>query len=189
MTLFEYVMVLASIIVGLALTHLVQGIAEFAQRPVRGKIMSIHFAWVIFMFVTVVSWWWWQFKLSSLETWSFQLYLFVLFYAFIMYFLCSLLFPSADKLTGDLDAYLFEKRGWFFGAQALYLIVDLGDSAMKGIDHFLGLGTEYWLVTVIQIGLCVAAMFTRNKPFHWAFVTFMLIYSIAWNFRQFGTMG
>lgn len=187
--MFEYVMVLTSIIVGLGLTHLVQGIAHHAQQPVKGKAISIHLVWVVFMFATVVFWWWWQFKLARVETWSLQLYLFILLYAFILYFLCSLLFPSDDKLTEGFDAYLLLRRKWFFGAQALYLTVDLADSAMKGFDHFLGLGTEYWVVTVLQIGLSIGAMFTRNRPYHWAFAISMLVYQLTWSFRQYSTMG
>jgi multisubunit Na+/H+ antiporter MnhC subunit len=38
MELFNYVMVLASIVIGLAITHLLQGVARIVQHPGRDKI-------------------------------------------------------------------------------------------------------------------------------------------------------
>ena len=70
--MFEYVMVLVSIIVGLALTHLLQGLVEIAQRPQRMKIASIHLVWVIYMVITIAFWWWWQFKLQLVPVWTFS---------------------------------------------------------------------------------------------------------------------
>lgn len=45
---FEYVMVMVSIIIGLAMTHLLQGLVEVAQRPKPFRLRSIHLVWVLF---------------------------------------------------------------------------------------------------------------------------------------------
>jgi hypothetical protein len=180
MDMFEYVMVLVSIIVGLALTHLLQGLVEIAQRPKRMKIASIHLVWVIYMVITVAFWWWWQFKLQQLPVWTFSAYLFVLGYAVILYILSTLLFPRVLDPDLDLDDFFYDRRGWFFGFNALYFVVDMIDSRLKG---------EYVVTTALSAVLCLGAMRTRNPAYHWAVGLAILLYQTNWAFRQFGTMG
>ena len=189
MDMFEYVMVLVSIIVGLALTHLLQGLVEIAQRPRRMKIASIHLVWVIYMVVTVAFWWWFQFKLQLLPVWTFQAYLFVLSYAVILYILSTLLFPKVLDPDLDLDAFFYDRRGWFFGFSTLNLVVDLVDSRLKGAENFASLGLEYVVVTALHAVLFVGAMKTRNPVYHWAVGLAILLYQITWAFRHYGTMG
>ena len=189
MDMFEYVMVLVSIIVGLALSHLLQGLVEVAQRPQRMKIASIHLVWVIYMITTVVFWWWWQFKLQLLAVWTFQAYLFVLGYAVILYVLATLLFPKVLDPKLDLDAFFYDRRGWFFGFNALYFVVDLVDSRLKGAEYFANLGLEYVVTTVLSAVACLGAMKTRSPVYHWVVGLAILLYQTTWAFRQFGTMG
>lgn len=44
--MFNYVMVLASVIVGLGVTHLLQGIVSIVQHPGRERVYWIHLTWV-----------------------------------------------------------------------------------------------------------------------------------------------
>ena len=187
--MFEYVMVLVSIIVGPALTHLLQGLVEIAQRPQRMKIASIHLVWVIYMVITIAFWWWWQFKLQLVPVWTFSAYLFVLGYAVVLYILSTLLFPKVLDPDLDLDAFFYSRRGWFYAFNALYFLVDLIDSRLKGAEHFASLGLEYLIVTVLSAALCIGAMKIRNAGYHWTVGLGILLYQTVWAFRQFGTMG
>ena len=188
MDMFEYVMVLVSIIIGLALTHLLQGLVEVAQRPTRMKIVSIHLVWVIYMIITVAFWWWWQFRLQLLSPWTFQAYLFVLGYAVILYILAALLFPKVLDPDLDLDDFFYDRRGWFMGFSTLYFLVDLIDSRLKGAQYFADLGLEYVVSTVLSAIVCAIGIRTRNVAYHWVIGLGILIYQTIWAFRQFGTM-
>ena len=44
----------------------------------------VHLAWVAAAFLNAIFWWWWQFRLSE-QVWTFQLYVFVLLYAVLIY--------------------------------------------------------------------------------------------------------
>lgn len=190
MQMFEYVMVMASIIIGLALTHLLQGLVDIAQRPRPMRLRSIHLVWVAYMLVTTAFWWWWQFKLQELTpVWTFQAYMFVLFFAALLYVLSTLLFPKVLDPDVDLDTFFYDRRGWFFGANALYFTVDLIDSRMKGAEHFASLGLEYVIATLVQAALCLIAMKTRNAVFHWIFGLAALLTQIEWAIRHYGVMG
>jgi hypothetical protein len=187
--MFEYVMVMVSIIVGLATAHLLQGLVEIAQRPRPMRLASIHLVWVAYVLLTTTFWWWFQFKLQALmPVWTFHAYLFVLFFAALLYIQAALLFPRNLGPDVDLDAFFYDHRGWFFGATAIYFVTDLADSWMKGADHFAGLGLEYLVTTGIQLVLCFVAMWTRNRVFHWIFGVVALLSQLEWALRQFGTM-
>jgi hypothetical protein len=99
MGMFQYVVVLTSIIIGLALAHLAKGLASLIQHPGRVRVWWVHLVWVAYMFLTTLFWWWWEFRYHNIKTWTVQLYLFVIGYAFLIYLICAILFPK------DLEAY------------------------------------------------------------------------------------
>ena len=188
MQMFEYVMVLASIIIGLAITHLLQGIARLVQHPSRAPVYWVHLGWVLYMFLTAVFWWWWEFRFHSVEVWTLQLYLFVLGYAFLIYLVCALLFPADLEGYEDYRSYFYSRRAWFFGLQAAGLAVDLGDTLAKGTAYFASFGLQYPIATISQIALCIVAAITRNQRFHSGFVVIMLLYQAYWALRWFDTV-
>ena len=51
---FNYVMVLASVIIGLGLAHLLQGVAGIVQHPDREKIYWVHLVWVAATFLLIL---------------------------------------------------------------------------------------------------------------------------------------
>jgi len=186
--MFEYVMVLASIIIGLGLANLLQGVATLAQHPTRRKPYWVHLVWVTYAFVLTVFWWWWEFAFHAETGWTFELYLFVLGYAFVMYLMCAIVFPTDIDEYADYKDYFYSRRAWFFGIQILYLGIDVVDSALKGWSHLIGLGLEYWITTPLQAVLSAVAIFWRNERFHAIFAVAMLIYQVSWALRQFGAM-
>ena len=112
MDLFEYVMVLASIVIGLAMTHLLQGLLGIIQK--RPRVYWVHLVWVGFAFFQTVFWWWWEFRYSLVEAWTLPLYLFIIGYAFLIYLFCGLLFPDTLEGYGDFKTYFYKRRAWFF---------------------------------------------------------------------------
>ncbi len=186
---FEYVMVMVSIIIGLALAHLLQGLVEVAQRPRPLRLRSIHLVWVIFMLMTVAFFWWWQFKLQALQEWTFGTYIFVLAYACLMYFQSTLLFPRDLGPDVDLDEFFHRQRGWFFGANALNNSIDLVDTWLKGSEHFQSLGPEYPVTVAVNTIGSLIAIFVPSRIFQWVFALGSLLYLLSWAFRQFNTLG
>jgi len=188
MEIFEYVAVLTSIIIGLAMAHLLQGIAGLIQQPEQNRVYWIHLAWVLNMFFFNVFWWWWEFNLGLVEMWTFQLYMFVILYAVSLYLLCALLFPRSLADSDGFEGYFYAHRYWFFGLFAFVHIIDLGDSWLKGAEYFAGLGPEYLVAQPLKIVLGVAAMLISNKKFHAVFAVSFLLYQLSWALRQFGAI-
>ena len=188
MSMFDYVMVLASIIVGLGITHLLQGLADIIQNRDRARAYWVHVVWVGYMFLTTVLWWWWEFRFREVAVWTLQLYFFVLAYAVLIYLICAMLFPrNIDKYEG-FKGYFYASRGWLFGLLAAYFAIDLADTWFKGAAHFFSLGTEYIVASVSFFVLCVAAAMTKNQRFHAGFAVASLGYLVTYALRFFETV-
>ena len=188
MDIFEYIAVLTSIIIGLGVTQLLRGLARLIQNPSHYQTYGVHLLWVATMFFNMVFWWWWEFRLGNIETWSFLLYSFVVLYAFVFYLACALLFPEDIRDYDGFRGYFYSRRRWFFGLLAFSLFLDIGDSWLKGGEHFASLGTEYAVATLAKLALFVTAAVVRNERFHWLFAITFLAYQVFWAIRMFGTV-
>jgi hypothetical protein len=175
MAMFDYVMVLASVIIGLGVTHLLTGVAGIVQHPDRPKIYWVHLMWVAATFLRAIFWWWFEFAFSG-ATWTFGLYFFVLGYALLIYLWCALLFPKDLAGYEGYKDYFYARRTWFFGVGLAANIADIADTLLKGVGHFLALGPVYFVGQVVMIILFITALRTRNERFH----AFFAIYGVAW---------
>ena len=188
MQMFEYVIVLTSIVIGLALTHLMQGIAGLIQHPGRDRVWWVHLAWVAHMFLSTIFWWWWEFRLQHVAAWTFAVYFFVIFYAFYLYLICAILFPKDIEGYDGYQDYFLSRRGWFFGLLIGWLAIDLVDTLIKGADYFASLGLEYIIVQSVFALLCVIGIFTRRTRVHAAIVLFVLAYQVMRALRFYDTV-
>ena len=188
MDMFNYVMVLASVIIGLGIAHLLQGVGGIVQHPHREKTYWVHLLWVAAIFLRAIFWWWFEFRLSKTAEWTFTLYLFVLAYGVLIYLWCALLFPR--DLTGydGFKDYFYSRRKWFFGLLLVGQAVDVADTLLKGMAHFRSLGSSYLFAIVGLSALLLLAMKTRNERFHGAFAVFAVVYLLAYPWIVFDTL-
>lgn len=188
MEMFDYVVVITSIIIGLAIAHLLQGLARIIQHPGRRPVYWVHLVWVAYLFLNAVFWWWWEYRLREVGTWTFELYFFVLTYAFVIYLSCALLFPEDFHEYAGFKDYFYSRRRWFFGLLALWQVIDLGDTWFKGADYFASLGLEYPIATGVLLALALIGTVTRNERFHASYAVLALVYNVSWALRMFDTM-
>ena len=188
MEMFNYVMVLASVIIGLGITHLLQGVGRIVQHPGREKTYWVHLLWVAAIFLRAIFWWWFEFRLSKIAEWTFTLYIFVLAYAVLIYLWCALLFPRDLVGYDGFKDYFYSRRGWLFGLLLVGQAVDVADTLLKGLDHFRSLGPSYPIAIVTLSVLLLIAMRTRSERFHGAFAIFSVLYLIAYPWLVFDTV-
>ena len=108
--LYPHVRVVISIIVGLCITTLLSGFARFVQHPRRERVSILHLGWAISLLFWIIHFWWWEFRLSMVPQWTFANYFFVILYAILFYFLCTLLFPSDLKDYSGYEDYFLSRR-------------------------------------------------------------------------------
>ena len=191
MQMFEYIVVLISIVLGLALTHLMQGVAGLIQHPERARIWWVHLMWVAYMFLNSIFWWWYEFRLQRIETWTFSLYAFVVFYAFYIYLICALLFPRDLEGYDGYRDYFLSRRKWFFGLLIGWGAVDLIDTAIKNtpeMNYFASLGTEYLISQVALTLGAVVGLVSHRASVHATIAILFLIYQVSWVLRVFSTV-
>lgn len=185
---YVHVRIIIGIVLGLSISRLLTGLARFIQHPSREQIYAVHLAWVFFVLISVIHFWWFEFYLSGLTRWTFEVYVFVIFYASLYFLLCTLLFPDRMEEYAGFRGYFLSRRRWFFGLLALVFAADLVDSAIKGLEHFRAYGTEYPIRNGVFIALCLIAAFIEDRRFHAAFVAAALLYQVSWVLRQFETL-
>ncbi|MGQ0560091.1 MAG: hypothetical protein ACT4OE_11020 [Sphingosinicella sp.] len=188
MSMFEYVIILISIVIGLALTHLMQGVANIIAHPKRAPIWWVHLVWVAYVLLVTVFWWWWQFNLQHVESWTFGRYLFVLGYAFLIYLMCVFLLPRDLEGYEGYQDYFLDRRHWFYGLMIALGAIDLIDTLLKGYDHYLSLGLQYQLqIALFAIG-GLTGLVAKRPAIHAAVAVVFLAYLSTFVLRIFNTI-
>lgn len=182
---FDYIMTLVAVVIGLALTHLMQGVGRILENPRKAKIWWVHLLWVAQMSLITVFWWWFQFQLRLTPEWTFQLYAFVLGYAFLIYLICTLLFPADLGDHPDFKHYFLSRRRWFFGMLGTLLVIDVFDTLSKGRAHFESLGLEYPVMQTALVIVCIVGMITPRPRVQAVLVVLTIGYSLLRILRYF----
>jgi hypothetical protein len=162
---FDYVMALAAVIVGLALTHMLVGVTRMVEGPARPKLDWVHLTWLAGIFVTVLLWWWAEFQWSTTTSWTFAMYLFILIYAVLLFLMSAALVPANGNGQIDYRDFFNGRKGWFLGLIVAYVLIDFVDSALKGTSHLRELGWQYMFSEFATVIVAVAAMSIRSRTF------------------------
>ena len=125
------------------------------QARRRRRIYWVHVVWIVNLFVCLVVAWWIFYRWRNQQSWTFYLFVFVLISATIMYLASMLLFPregSGDESI-DYKAHFYANHRALFAIFSMFALVDVADTLLKGIPHFLALGIPY--------------MISSGALFHW----------------------
>lgn len=185
MEMFSYVMVLGSVIAGLAITQLLQCVAGMVQHPGEHKPYWVHLVWIVYAFEYVALWWWYEWNFAKTAEWSFALYLFILVYAVVIYLMCAVLAPLSPR---NFDAYYYSRRRWFLALAALAILFDVVDTLSKGLTHFIELGPHYAIGAIGFPILYVIGMTTRSRRYHASIAVISMVDHAAQAFENFWTL-
>jgi len=177
--------VLVGVVLGLGITRVLTGLARFVQHPGQKKLYLPHLLWLAIILLAAIHFWWFELDLSRIQPWPFELFVFVLLYAFVYFLLATVLIPDNIDEYASWEDYYFSRRVWFFGLFAATVPIDLIDTMAKGPAYFHSLGLEYPLRLCVVMVLCGVAAWTRNRLFHLGFALVYLLYLIGWIFRLY----
>ena len=153
MDLFEFILIITSVIFALAVAQILSGISRIAQSKTRIKPFIPHSIWVFNLFIFIFLIWWasWEFRDTE---WTFPQYAYMLIAPTLLFFACSLLVPQ--RLEGAevcMEDHFFRIRrplfiSYFFAALAAILDGNLlADEPVwhEGrIGHLAILGLAIW---------------------------------------------
>jgi hypothetical protein len=184
MSPFEYLSVLISIVLALGMTRVLAGVGEMLQARSRRRIYWVHLVWVLNLFLYLVIAWWIFYRWRNQQPWTFFLFVFVLISPTILFLASLLLFPSESSTNQFIDykKHYYANHRAFFAIFTLFTPVDFVDSALKGMQHFLELGPQYFVSNSLYlIGLATAAI-TRNERYHQFYAVFFLAQTVYISF-------
>jgi hypothetical protein len=187
---FSYLSVLISIILALGMTQVLVGVGEMLQARGRRRLYWVHIVWIVNLFLYLVIAWWIFYRWRNQQPWTFFLFVFVLISPTIL-FLCSrLLFPPENTLDElvDYKKHFYANHRAFFAIFCLFSPVDIVDSLLKGVPHFLELGTQYYLSNSIYFAGMLGAVITRRERYHQVFAVVFLAQTIVISFTIFHTL-
>lgn len=153
MDLFEYILILTSVIYALAVAQILSGVSRMAQAipGVRGYLPQKIWVFNLFLLVFMVWWATWEFR--SID-WTFPQYAYLLVAPTLLFFVCSLLTPQQFGPDGvDIEAHFARVRRPFFATYFLAVVAIVVDGNILADEplwhsarysHVVLLGASVW---------------------------------------------
>jgi hypothetical protein len=176
---FEYLSVFLSILLGLAVTHLVVGTVSIIQQRASTKVYWVHLLWVANGIAYITQTWWFFNLWDGLESWPMSIFYLLFIYTLVLTGFVSLLFPIRGSVT-DYRAYYYEQFRWFFGLQFLWFCLDVVEVTTKATSGLRPVPDDYFFLTVPIMLLVLAATFVKNSRYHAFLALFVFFYQVVY---------
>lgn len=173
---FEYISVLISVLLGLAITHLVVGMVSMIQNRESTRLYWVHLLWVLNVITYITQWWWAFHYWEKLDSWSMSVFYLLFIYSLILTAIAGLLFPVHGSVT-DYRIFYYKQFRWFFTLQFLWLSLDIVEVTVKASLGLRPIPSDYFLFTIPMILFFLAAVFVKNPKYH----AFLVLVVFGWN--------
>jgi len=111
---FNYLSVLISIILGLAIAQALQGVRGLILARRKVKLYAPTVIWTGMALLLAIQGWWAAFSMHEQATWNFLGLLVIVLQAISVYMIAALVLPDPkDDTVVDLRAHYFAHRHWF----------------------------------------------------------------------------
>ena len=97
---YEHVLVVMSIVLGLAVTQLLKGAAQLYRARARVRTYWLHWAWTALLVVFSLLLWWTYWNYRSITEWDFLRFVLYLSPVVTFYFLAAIAFPEPTEGVG-----------------------------------------------------------------------------------------
>lgn len=178
MDAFSYLSVLLAVIIGLAVTQVLQGYRALALTRLKVRWYAPPLIWSVLVLILVTQHWWASFGLSGRSEWSFTQFGATLVQTALLYMMAALVLPDvrADEET-DLKTHYYREAPLFFGVGAAAILWNgVRELALYGeLPQSLNLGFQ-----LLFLALSVGAIFVRRQRFHEALAGLMIILFTAY---------
>lgn len=180
MNLFEFLMILLSLIVGLGLAEILSGIAKSLKSNGSREIPWTHGAATAAVFIGLLQTFWESWGLRTVEVWSFPAMLLMLGSPICLYLMAYILFPEQKKLAG-LDDHYFEQARLIWPLAGLTVIIGT-------LFRPIAFGDPLWVIDNVSgipiLVVCAVLTVTRSRIAHHILVPVVLA-SVLWDTLTF----
>lgn len=164
--MFDYLAVLISVVLGLAVTHVLAGISGTINRRERSRPDWIQIGWGVNVLAYVLAVWWGMYWWKHLTVWTVQSFAFLTGYAIVLFMMASLLFPwEAGEGSGATPA-LWRNRRWFFAMLFAAHMIDIPETAAKQVDGLRTVPGQYFFAAPAFLAIAAIGWATQRRSVH-----------------------
>ena len=134
MTLFEFILVMVSLVLAIGVTHLLQGIMAILRDRQAIALQWVRLVWASSLLLWAVYYWWslWDFRLAD---WTYPSFIFVLLAPTSLFAAITLLFSFPGEPSSPVHWKPFEEvRRLFFTVYLVYTVVWSADGWVVGVE-------------------------------------------------------
>ena len=180
--MFDYLAVLISVVLGLAMTHILSGASSAINRRQHVPLDWIQLFWGFNVLAYVLAVWWGMYWWKHLAVWTVQTFAFLTGYAIVVFLMASALFPGEGGHS-ELEAGAFDRnRVWFFSLLLIAHLIDIPETAAKQSDGLRAVPPEYWIVAPSFIAVAITGLLSSRRKIHRllapAWLTILMSYEI-----------
>ena len=180
MSIFEFVMVLVSIIIGLGIAEILTGIAGQIRWRKESKPYLLHSLIVVAIFLALIQQWWEIWGLSGETRWTFVALMLMLGGPVCLHLIAHLLFPDDIRQTTMRDYYYGEMR-------PVWLLI-CGAVVIGTLFRPLAFGEDLLhpdnATSILALTGCLVLAFTTRPAVH-AVVGPLLLISLVYDIFRF----
>jgi hypothetical protein len=166
MTIFEHLSVFVSIILGLAVVHLLGGVSLILDARIRAAVYWIHLMWTANMLFLIVLVWLGNFVLAPVTVFSAAHFLNLIAYSMVIYLMSGLLYPVHGEEVTDFREHFFANRRRFFSLGVLFVLTDAVDGFLEHRATQVDLNTGQYATLAVWFVLFVIGIRTSGERFH-----------------------
>jgi hypothetical protein len=161
--MFDYLAVLISVVLGLAVTHVLTGISGAINRRHYVRVDWVQLFWALNVLAYVLAVWWGMYWWKQLAVWTVQEFAFLTSYAIVLFLMASALFPAEGGRDGSEQVTFTHNRTWFFGLLLAAHLIDIPETAAKQSDGLRAVPAPYWFVAPAFIALALTGLLTTRR--------------------------
>jgi hypothetical protein len=182
-----YLATFFSLILGLAVANVLTHLSALVKRGRQADWYLLHTLWALFVLLLMAGEWRIILEWASQPRISFFTYLFLLAKPCVLFLLSDLLFPDRT-IPGpvNLKAHYFSIRSRFFPLFLAYGYLDVVDTLLKGVDHFIALGPIYPAMTAATTVASIVAIRSSSERLHYVLLAWSFVIISASFINAFG---
>ena len=173
MSAFEFVAVLFSVIVGMAISHLLSAASELIEIHVRVKTYWVNNIWMVTVFIWAIFSWWGMWELNNLEYWNYPSFFLVVVNLSGIYFMTTLVLPQPTE-SGEIDL----KKHYFLVHRIFFIITAYNFASIILINHFLffkPIISPFTIMPFLLTFLSLYGAITKSLRYHGFLSVFTLV--------------
>lgn len=179
MDIFEFILVLVTVIVSLGIAELLSGVVRVLRHELKPGFL--HGLWVLVVFNMQMQWLWFSWNYRDRGSWLFPEFMLLIAPPLLLYMAAAVLFPRplADD-GGDLEAHFLQRRRPFF-------LLAIATVVLFGLSHqFLENGQLASVANALRLALiaiCTGLIFTTRRSIHLTFALIILATQFWWVYQ------